>query len=140
VTLDKVRAQKLTPSEFFLFQCDIPIPTLPVDIEHLKGLHCHVRISVIDTRLRYTYVFLAPTILRAHLYLLDRPQQDLSGFCGHHAPHTLFAPSQTEVSKSSSSWRSNVIHLCTFSKSYCFPGHWLGLIAASPDLLFCLLQ
>ncbi|KAG1858817.1 pyridoxal phosphate-dependent transferase [Suillus subluteus] len=50
-------------------------------------------------------------------------------------PHTLFAPVQTELLKSSSSWRSNIIHLFSFSKSYCFPGHRLGLIAASPDLL-----
>lgn len=50
-------------------------------------------------------------------------------------PHTLFSPFQTEVSKSSWSWRFNVIHLFSFSKSYSFPGHRLGLIAASPDLL-----
>jgi aspartate/methionine/tyrosine aminotransferase len=64
--------------------------------------------------------------------ILDETYQD---FVDTMPPHILFAPSQTEVSKSSSSWRSNVVHLFSFSKSYCFPGHRLGLIAASPDLL-----
>ncbi|KAG6812439.1 hypothetical protein H0H92_002905 [Tricholoma furcatifolium] len=40
-------------------------------------------------------------------------------------PHSLF----------SGSWRSNFVHLFSFSKSYCLPGHRLGAIAASPDLL-----
>ncbi|KAG2749139.1 PLP-dependent transferase [Suillus brevipes Sb2] len=64
--------------------------------------------------------------------VLDETYRD---FVDAMPPHTLFAPSQTGVSKSSSSWRSNIIHLFSFSKSYCFPGHRLGLIAASPDLL-----
>ncbi|KAF5384801.1 hypothetical protein D9615_000943 [Tricholomella constricta] len=41
------------------------------------------------------------------------------------APHSLF----------SGAWRSNFIHLFSFSKSYCLPGHRLGAIAASPLLL-----
>ncbi|KAF8079283.1 pyridoxal phosphate-dependent transferase [Lyophyllum atratum] len=41
------------------------------------------------------------------------------------APHALF----------SGAWRSNFIHLFSFSKSYCVPGHRLGAIAASPLLL-----
>lgn len=44
-------------------------------------------------------------------------------------PHSLFSPS------SSGSWRSNFIHLFSFSKSYCLPGHRLGAVVASPDLL-----
>ncbi|KAG1814770.1 pyridoxal phosphate-dependent transferase [Suillus subaureus] len=64
--------------------------------------------------------------------VLDETYRD---FVDTMPPHTLFAPFQTEVLKSSSSWRSNVTHLFSFSKSYCFPGHRLGLIAASPDLL-----
>ncbi|RDB24494.1 Aspartate aminotransferase [Hypsizygus marmoreus] len=32
-------------------------------------------------------------------------------------------------------WRSNFIHLFSFSKSYCLPGHRLGAIAASPLLI-----
>lgn len=64
--------------------------------------------------------------------VLDETYRD---FVDTMPPHTLFAPFQTEVSKSTSSWRSNVIHLFSFSKSYRFPGHRLGLIAASPDLL-----
>ncbi|KAG1719229.1 pyridoxal phosphate-dependent transferase [Suillus occidentalis] len=64
-------------------------------------------------------------------------RRDLSGFCGHHAPAYPFRSiSKLRCRKSSSSWRSNVIQpTSSFSKSYCFPGHRLGLIAASPDLL-----
>ena len=32
-------------------------------------------------------------------------------------------------------WRDTFIHLFSFSKSYCIPGHRLGLICASPDLI-----
>ncbi|KAJ7059488.1 pyridoxal phosphate-dependent transferase [Mycena amicta] len=38
-------------------------------------------------------------------------------------PHTVF---------SSSDWRTHLIHLFSFSKSYAVPGHRLGLIVASP--------
>jgi aspartate/methionine/tyrosine aminotransferase len=41
-------------------------------------------------------------------------------------PHYLFT---------STSWRSTFIHLFSFSKSYCLPGHRLGAIVASPLLL-----
>ncbi|KAG5638509.1 hypothetical protein H0H81_012314, partial [Sphagnurus paluster] len=41
-------------------------------------------------------------------------------------PHSLFA---------NTNWRSNFIHLFSFSKSYCLPGHRLGAIAGSPVLL-----
>ncbi|KAF8798690.1 PLP-dependent transferase [Phlegmacium glaucopus] len=41
-------------------------------------------------------------------------------------PHYLFT---------STSWRSTFIHLFSFSKSYCLPGHRLGAIVASPFLL-----
>jgi aspartate/methionine/tyrosine aminotransferase len=44
-------------------------------------------------------------------------------------PHTLFTPSP------SFAWRSHFIHLFSFSKSYCLPGHRLGAIIASPPLL-----
>lgn len=62
--------------------------------------------------------------------ILDETYRD---FVDTMPPHTLFSPHQTKMLKSS--WRSNFIHLFSFSKSYCFPGHRLGLIAASPDLL-----
>lgn len=42
-------------------------------------------------------------------------------------PHALFSP---EVE-----WRSTLIHLFSFSKSYCMPGHRLGAIVASPEVL-----
>ncbi|KAF7292569.1 Aminotransferase class I and II [Mycena indigotica] len=38
-------------------------------------------------------------------------------------PHSLF---------SSTAWRSHLIHLFSFSKSYAVPGHRLGLVVASP--------
>ncbi|KAG5644095.1 hypothetical protein DXG03_009114 [Asterophora parasitica] len=41
------------------------------------------------------------------------------------APHSIF----------SGAWRSNFIHLFSFSKSYCLPGHRLGAIAGSPLFL-----
>lgn len=62
--------------------------------------------------------------------VLDETYRD---FVDTMPPHTLFSAFQIE--KSSLSWRSSIIHLFSFSKSYCFPGHRLGLIAASPDLL-----
>ncbi|GLB43701.1 hypothetical protein LshimejAT787_1402130 [Lyophyllum shimeji] len=40
-------------------------------------------------------------------------------------PHRLF----------SGPWRNNFIHLFSFSKSYCLPGHRLGAIVASPLLI-----
>ncbi|KAG6833441.1 hypothetical protein H0H87_006807 [Tephrocybe sp. NHM501043] len=40
-------------------------------------------------------------------------------------PHSLF----------SGDWRRNFIHLFSFSKSYCLPGHRLGAIVASPEFL-----
>ncbi|KAK7007567.1 aspartate aminotransferase [Favolaschia claudopus] len=43
-------------------------------------------------------------------------------------PHFLF-------SNSTPSWRSHLIHLFSFSKSYAVPGHRLGLVAASPLFL-----
>ncbi|KAL1748862.1 pyridoxal phosphate-dependent transferase [Schizophyllum fasciatum] len=41
-------------------------------------------------------------------------------------PHALFA---------SPAWRSTVVHLYSFSKAYCIPGHRLGAIAAAPAFL-----
>jgi aspartate/methionine/tyrosine aminotransferase len=64
--------------------------------------------------------------------ILDETYRD---FVDTMPPHTLFSPPETQILKSSWSWRSNLIHLFSFSKSYCFPGHRLGLIAASPDVL-----
>jgi aspartate/methionine/tyrosine aminotransferase len=50
-------------------------------------------------------------------------------------PHNLFTPSEEN---SSFCWRNTVIHLFSFSKSYCIPGHRLGAIVASPTLLVSL--
>ncbi|KAH9486038.1 Aromatic aminotransferase ISS1 [Psilocybe cubensis] len=44
-------------------------------------------------------------------------------------PHTVFS------NANSLAWRSTFIHLFSFSKAYCLPGHRLGAIVASPILL-----
>lgn len=44
-------------------------------------------------------------------------------------PHNIFSATRA------STWRSNYIHLFSFSKAYCLPGHRLGTIVASPILL-----
>ncbi|KAF9554055.1 PLP-dependent transferase [Agrocybe pediades] len=44
-------------------------------------------------------------------------------------PHDLFSRSAANP------WRHTFIHLFSFSKSYCLPGHRLGAIVASPTLL-----
>ncbi|TFK46219.1 PLP-dependent transferase [Heliocybe sulcata] len=59
-------------------------------------------------------------------------------------PHYLFhnSPSSEVASNQppSWSWRSSIISLYSFSKSYCIPGHRLGVITASPNLLPSLLR
>ncbi|TDL29655.1 PLP-dependent transferase [Rickenella mellea] len=48
-------------------------------------------------------------------------------------PHELFATSS--LLSDDWSWRSHFIHLFSFSKSYCVPGHRLGAIVATPQVL-----
>lgn len=56
-------------------------------------------------------------------------------------PHRLFSSKPT-LSQSPSypafpedwSWRKTLIHLFSFSKSYCIPGHRLGLVVCAPSL------
>ena len=54
-------------------------------------------------------------------------------------PHRLFSPPSATGPDSGLpadwSWRSTFIHLFSFSKSYCIPGHRLGLLCASPELI-----
>ncbi|EGN93898.1 hypothetical protein SERLA73DRAFT_189018 [Serpula lacrymans var. lacrymans S7.3] len=53
-------------------------------------------------------------------------------------PHSLFSPLPPKPyhgAHLTKSWRETFVHLFSFSKSYCIPGHRLGLIAASPTLL-----
>lgn len=64
--------------------------------------------------------------------MVDETYRD---FAEHFPPHNLFSPTQTEISHPPRSWRSNVIHLYSFSKSYAVPGHRLGVVVASPELL-----
>ncbi|KAI0330865.1 PLP-dependent transferase [Cubamyces sp. BRFM 1775] len=65
-------------------------------------------------------------------------------FITAHAPHHLFSkassgssvtPYSDDAVPSEWEWRSTFIHLFSFSKSYCVPGHRLGLICASPDIM-----
>ena len=44
-------------------------------------------------------------------------------------PHNIFSPGDAYP------WRNTFVHLFSFSKSYCLPGHRLGAIVASPILL-----
>ncbi|MEZ5843213.1 MAG: aminotransferase [Hyphomicrobiaceae bacterium] len=47
------------------------------------------------------------------------------------APHALFAAPD---------WRRRLIHLYSFSKSYCIPGHRLGAAVAGPDIIEALVK
>ncbi|KAG9313938.1 PLP-dependent transferase [Chiua virens] len=64
--------------------------------------------------------------------ILDETYRD---FVEQLPPHDLFSPVQKEILPSTWSWRSNVVHLFSFSKSYAIPGHRLGAVIASPELL-----
>ncbi|KAH9951999.1 pyridoxal phosphate-dependent transferase [Amylocystis lapponica] len=59
-------------------------------------------------------------------FILDETYRD---FITTGAPHALFTPTPTWA------WRNTFIHLYSFSKAYCIPGHRLGLLCASPALL-----
>ncbi|KAI0823234.1 PLP-dependent transferase [Trametes gibbosa] len=57
-----------------------------------------------------------------------------------HPPHSLFSPPQKDESEAALpgpdwDWRGTFIHLFSFSKSYCVPGHRLGVVCASPAVL-----
>lgn len=47
------------------------------------------------------------------------------------SPHGLFAMSAQDQF----AWRTTIVHLFSFSKSYAIPGHRLGAIVASPSFL-----
>ena len=64
--------------------------------------------------------------------MVDETYRDL---VEHFPPHNLFSPTQTKILPLSWSWRSNFVHLFSFSKSYAIPGHRLGAVVASPELL-----
>lgn len=53
------------------------------------------------------------------------------------APHLLFTPGKLQSGHLPLdwAWRNSLIHLFSFSKSYSIPGHRLGAIVASPDVL-----
>ncbi|KAI0671277.1 PLP-dependent transferase [Trametes maxima] len=70
--------------------------------------------------------------------VIDETYRD---FITTHTPHHLFSCSSSHASTadfvpaSDWDWRTTFVHLFSFSKSYCIPGHRLGLICASPALM-----
>ena len=64
--------------------------------------------------------------------MIDETYRD---FATHYPPHNLFSATQTQILPPSWSWRSTFVHLFSFSKSYAIPGHRLGAVVASPELL-----
>jgi aspartate/methionine/tyrosine aminotransferase len=76
--------------------------------------------------------------------ILDETYRD---FITNGRPHDLFSPSMSTpladptysesptVPKGDWSWRSTLIHLFSFSKSYRMPGHRLGVLVGSPEFI-----
>ncbi|KAL5487928.1 hypothetical protein ACEPAI_6036 [Sanghuangporus weigelae] len=67
--------------------------------------------------------------------IMDETYRDfiLSG-----VPHHLFVPGSLQVQSglpANWTWREHFIHLFSFSKSYCIPGHRLGAIVGSSEVL-----
>jgi aspartate/methionine/tyrosine aminotransferase len=62
--------------------------------------------------------------------VLDETYRDFLDPAGG-APHGLFADP---------AWRENVVHLYSFSKAYCVPGHRVGAIAAGPGFRAALMK
>ncbi|TCZ64867.1 aminotransferase [Roseicella aquatilis] len=70
--------------------------------------------------------------LRRRWLVLDETYRDFlpdpaaaPGLAGQAAPHALF---------SAPDWRDFVVHLYSFSKAYCIPGHRVGALVAGPAL------
>ena len=69
--------------------------------------------------------------------VLDETYRD---FITTGVPHRLFSTSASRAVPDGDlpadwDWRTTFIHLFSFSKSYCIPGHRLGLICASPAII-----
>jgi len=62
--------------------------------------------------------------------VVDETYRDLITFG---PPHNLF--NRMALEPNHWDWRETFIHLFSFSKSYCVPGHRLGAIVASPEIL-----
>lgn len=67
-------------------------------------------------------------------FIITGPPHDLFA-----RPHAVASPGKLEnplfVPDGDWSWRSTLIHLFSFSKSYHIPGHRLGILAGAPDLI-----
>ncbi|KAH9919209.1 PLP-dependent transferase [Epithele typhae] len=61
--------------------------------------------------------------------VLDETYRD---FVSSGAPHHLFSPSSVGDAPLDWAWRTTLVHLFSFSKSFCIPGHRLGLVAGPP--------
>jgi aspartate/methionine/tyrosine aminotransferase len=64
--------------------------------------------------------------------ILDETYRD---FVTTGPPHRLFEVSSAEHVPNDWHWRSNLVHLFSFSKSYFIPGYRLGAVVGSPDFL-----
>jgi len=71
--------------------------------------------------------------------IIDETYRD---FITNDVPHYLFVPGHLQKTESKITflpedwtWRSTFIHLFSFSKSYCVPGHRLGAIVAPSAVL-----
>ncbi|EJF56340.1 PLP-dependent transferase [Dichomitus squalens LYAD-421 SS1] len=68
-------------------------------------------------------------------FVLDETYRD---FILNGVPHRLFSRPTTSLEgelPQDWEWRSTFIHLFSFSKSYCIPGHRVGLVCASPNVI-----
>jgi alanine-alpha-ketoisovalerate/valine-pyruvate aminotransferase len=96
----------------------------------LNGSFCLSRLLSCQTGATYSPALLSSFAMLAKecgiALIVDETYRDLipSG-----PPHKLFGSTPIW------DWRSNFIHLFSFSKSYCVPGHRLGAIIASPICL-----
>lgn len=124
----------------------IPLPTWPshsflpslLDCEHL--ITPRTRAIVLISPNNPTGATYPPSLLeslavfakaKGVALILDETYRDflLSSEGDQGAPHALFQRS------SDLEWRSTLVHLFSFSKSYAIPGQRLGAIVASPSLL-----
>lgn len=120
----------------------VPLPTLPEDGFSPSVKRCRELITQrtkaisLVTPNNPTGAIYSPKLLsefaalaaeKSIVLIVDETYRDF--LVSGEPPHSLFSSSAPKP------WRNHVIHLFSFSKSYCLPGHRLGAIAASPILL-----
>ncbi|KAI0342930.1 PLP-dependent transferase [Trametopsis cervina] len=77
------------------------------------------------------HAFAALAYERQLALIIDETYRD---FVLEGPPHHLFATGHVSSLPESWNWRATLIHLFSFSKSYCIPGHRLGLMVSSPSI------